>query len=74
MRSNLTRNNDLSPWWQRNGIDVRGSADALVAIKSPKTMSIQSMQAEGAAARSAIELSQFIFTTINSFARTGKVT
>jgi len=77
----LTRKEDFSPWWQHNGtmctVQPRQKEHAghvLAAQESATTTAINSMQAAGAAARSAMKLPQPIFiTTIKTFARTEKV-
>src|SRR5258706_8164980 len=64
MRPDLTRKMDSSPWRRhddidaQNNIDAHGSTDVIAAIESMATAAINSIQAAGAAARSATELPQ----------------
>jgi len=63
---------DSSPWRRhddidaQNNIDAHGSTDVIAAIESMATAAINSIQAAGAAARSATELPQL---TVNDGGR-----
>src|SRR6266568_4828450 len=53
MGPDLTRRTNLPSWWQHDHVDAYGSADVIAAIESAAAAAINSIQAAGAAARSA---------------------